>query len=327
MVEIDEQDVPVSAFFVGRATVVRNRIFRSRGLFLNSTGNPDYDILCIEYNALLSKPAALWSLRNFIEALPGEWDEVSLPGLAENCFPGTCLDQIVSPCKVVIDKVVPSPFVDLDLVRQKDGDYLSLLSSHTRGYLKRSYRDCEKKGKISVEVAPDEETALKIFAEMVELHQKRWTEKGQPGAFSSRFMIDFHKRLIIRRFQKGEIQLLRVVSNHVTLGCLYNLVHEGRVYCYQTGFNFEVDRRISPGLICHVEAIQHNARLGHSVYDFLGGENLYKSRLSTGETRLIYARIQRPRFRFWLEAQLKGIKRSLRRSEKMLKTTEIRERA
>ena len=44
-------------------------------------------------------------------------------------------------------------------------------------------------------------------------------------------------------------------------------------------------------------------------YDFLGGRERYKRSLLTGETRLVWARVQRAPLRFQLEDGLKRLKR------------------
>jgi CelD/BcsL family acetyltransferase involved in cellulose biosynthesis len=321
---VTENDVPVLAFFLGEATVVRNKIFRSRGVFLNATGIEEYDELCIEYNGMLCAGPPQLSLQELLELLPSSWDEFFMHGLDSSAFPGNTLAQPPKssprssprssfwPYRVVVEENAPSPYVDLELVRQTAGGYLTLLSSNTRSQVRRAYRGYEATGPIVLEAASDIDRALQIYAEMIELHQQAWRARGKSGAFASEYFRNFHRDLIRKRFAHGELQLLRVSCGRQTIGCLYNFVFKGKVYFYQSGVRYESDARIKPGLVSHAEAIGCNAKAGHAVYDFLGGEARYKASLATHQGRLTSAKIQKPRAKFRVENRLRALKSWLR---------------
>jgi hypothetical protein len=311
-----EKNNPVMAFFLGEAKVIRKNIFRSNGLYLNTTGNPIFDELCIEYNSLLCGNTVKISLKELTDCLPGNWEEFFMPALDADSFPGNCLNEATHPYKIIIEKEEPSQYVDLELIRKKGNDYLSLLSSNTRSQIKRTYRELEPNGQVTAEAAGNINNALDIFEEMVRLHQRTWEERGRAGAFSSEYFYNFHKNLIQKRFEKGEIQLLRITSGKLTIGCLYSFVFKGRVYFYQSGINYEIDKNIKPGIICHVEAIKHNLKLGNSIYDFLGGSERYKSSLATNKRNLIWAKIQKPKVKFWVENKIRAVKSFVNRQEK-----------
>ncbi len=307
------KDIPVLAFFVGKTTVIRKNIFRSNGLFLNVTGNPIYDDLCIEFNSMLHTDSAKFSFKEILERLPFEWEEFFMPGLDPDHFPGNCLNNPIEPYRIIKMSDLPSPYVDLELVRQKKGNYLSLLSSNTRYQVRRSYRHYETKGKVLLEVALDLKTAMGFFHEMVSLHKRTWQARGEPCAFASDYFLNFHKELILKRFNHGEIQILRIALANITIGILYNFVFNGKVYYYQSGLNYENDKHIKPGYICHAEAIKYNAQLDNSKYDFLKGTSQYKTSLATNEKRLIWAKVQKPQTKFWIENKLKTVKNFLQK--------------
>ncbi|MCC6170072.1 MAG: GNAT family N-acetyltransferase [Caldilineaceae bacterium] len=306
-----EGEQPVAAFFLGQTALVRHNAIRSRGMFLNATGIPLVDRVHIEYNAILHSSSRLFSLHELLALLPDHWDEFWMPGLDANAFPGNMLEQTTSLGEIQIERDVPSPYVDLELVRQKDGNYLSLLSSHMRAHVKRSQRAYESRGPISLEAACNPNMALEIFDEMVSMHQKAWQAKGQEGAFASNFMRQFHRALICKRFEYGEIQLLRIKVGNTIIGCLYDFVYNGKVYSYQSGFHFEMDNRLTPGYVSLVEAIKYCAALGLTHFDFMGSDAAYKQRLCTHQQRLIWAKVQKPRLQFQLETGLKALKQSL----------------
>jgi len=300
---------PVVIFFLKKNHFIRKRLFTSRGWFVNAIGKPVYDNIWIEYNRFLHLLSENISLRKIIALLPDPWDELLLPGLDTKSFPGDALENPLVGYNIVIQSRSPSPYVDLAEVRAKQGDYISLLSSNTRSQIRRSYRLYEARGPVILEVAETVNGALRIFEEMLKLHQYTWGARKIESPFASEFVIHFHKTLIQKRFDSGEIQLLRIRAGNSTVGCLYNFDYKGNVYFYQSGMDYEADRRLKPGFVAHVEAVKYNAMAGRRVYDFLGGIERYKTSLATHENSLVWVKIQKPRLRFLFENHLKLLKK------------------
>lgn len=313
-----EGKAPVLAFFIGKVILKRTtgdfhgqrHFFPSHAWFLNATGIPAYDRVYMEYNRFLYKHDEPLYLLDILDYLSGSWEELYFPGLDMRSLPGTEALDDIPPYKTIIkdDVIVLSPFVDLDRVRARDGDYLSLLSANTRSQINRSYRLCEKIAPVRLEVAGDIRSAMNIYQELIGLHADTWTNRRQEGAFSSDYLLQFHKQLIQSRFAYDEIQLIRIKCGQNTLGCLYNFVYKHNVYFYQSGINYNLDKRLKPGLVAHVEAIRHNALAGHRTYDFLAGDSRYKMSLATHHNRLIWMRLQKPLLKFRIENALKTFK-------------------
>ena len=205
--------------------------------------------------------------------------------------------------KTIVDTRTASQYVDLTRVRERDYDYLSLLSSNTRQKLRRAYRRISDDGPLVL--------TEDVLSELASLHEAHWQERQANGAFNSEFLPRFHRRLVRERFGHGEIQLIRVSSNDHTVGCLYNFVYRGRVYYYQSGFNYALYRRSKPGLLTHVEAIVYNARQDYSTYEFLGGRSQYKMSLSTDAFELAWVRVQQRSHKLTVEHALARLKRRL----------------
>jgi CelD/BcsL family acetyltransferase involved in cellulose biosynthesis len=292
---------PVSAFFLGRENVVNQRLFRSKAYLLNQTGKWAYDRLYIEHNQVFRSGACTASLQQIIELLPSDWEEFYLSALAPASFPANDLSQIGPPYELIIAKEIPSPYVDLELVRKRSGDYFALLGSNARSQIRRAYRLYEARGAIVREVARDLPGALAIYDELMALHTASWRKRKKAGAFATAYFRDFHRKLIEKRHAAGEVQLIRIRCGEATIGCVYNFVYRGTVYFYQSGLVDESDNRLKPGYVCHAEAIQFSAASGLAVYDFLAGVEDYKERLSTHKRTLVWARVQKPRVKFKLE--------------------------
>ncbi|MGN6104299.1 MAG: GNAT family N-acetyltransferase [Kofleriaceae bacterium] len=296
-------DRPAAACFLGRQWQMRRGVVPTRGLHLNTTGVPRLDELLIEYNGLVGGDLSLDAL---IAALPGGWDELYLPGLHERALGGIAEASSLQ-YRVLVDRRVPAYYVDLDKVRASD--YLGLLSSQTRGQVRRAQRAA---GALELEVATDERQAIDIYSELTALHGAQWRAKGEPGAFADPWFDRFHRRLIAQRLRHGEIQLVRLRAGARTIGCLYNLVWRGRVLQYQSGMGSFDDAKLKPGFLCHTAAIEHAAAAGLAVYDLLAGDMRYKKSLSTDVGWLMWARVQRWRLRFVVEEQLVQLRRARR---------------
>jgi CelD/BcsL family acetyltransferase involved in cellulose biosynthesis len=295
---IREAGEVTGAFFLGRRLVFRHRVLPSRAMFVNATGVPRRDELCIEHNGVLGRAC---SLARLIELLPDGWDELFLPAVDRDAFSGLALPP---GYRVRAERVSPSPFVDLGRVRQA-GDYLAIVSANTRSQIRRARR---RLGACRLEIAASPGEALAIYDELGALHAATWRARGQPGAFADPWFDQFHRRLIERRFPHGEIQLARLVSGATTIGCLYNLVANGRVLFYQSGLAPFDDPVIKPGFLCHAAAIERAADDGHDVYDLLGGRGRYKAQLATGATELAWLCVQRTRLRFSIEDRMRDWK-------------------
>ena len=175
-------------------------------------------------------------------------------------------------------------YVDLEALRRSGGEYLGLLGSHTRYNVRRSIREYEKLGPLVLESAASPEQASAFLSGLRQLHQAYWQQKGLPGSFANPFFNEFHAELIRSHFAEGAIQLLRMSAGKAVLGYLYNFVDQGRVYNYQSGYDYELcpKQYSRPGFVTHVYAVEFNRTAGHHIYDFMAGDSEYKQTLGLG---------------------------------------------
>jgi len=303
-----------AACFLARRRVFRRHLLPTRTVFFNETGVPHIDAVCVEHNGLLRAQGTHLTLAALLALLP-DCDELRLSALAPDAFVDLGSG---SGHRVRIEREVASPFVDLAAVRAADGGYPSLLGSSTRANLRRGQR---RIGEHALEVAASVEQALEIYGELVALHTTSWRERGEPGAFADPWFERLHRRLITRRFASGEIQLVRLRAGTTTLGCGYHFVSSGRVLFYQSGLARHADPVVKPGYLLHAAAIEHAARAGHTIYDFLAGDAPYKRSLSTGAIRMTWACVQRELARFAVEDQLRRWKHGFSAWRRRIRTS------
>lgn len=311
-------DEPVAAFFIVLARGLRYGFLPSRTLALNATGNSYFDQIFIEYNRVLVHPdfkpnwAELWNAA-------GNWDEFLLPGLASDFTQAAELQTgAVGDFHVITDKVENSYWVDLQKIRAANMDYLSLLSSNRRSQIRRSLREYDQDGGLTIREAGDLSEALAMYTGLIELHQNEWKKRGKLGAFANDYFRAFHERLIRERIGSGEIQLLQINAGDKPLGFLYCFLYQGKVFFYQSGFTYGEGNAQRPGLVSHYLAILHNASKGFDTYDFLAGEAQYKSSLSTHSAPMLWARLIRGDARLQFEKSLLAIRQKVKSMPELL---------
>ena len=177
-------------------------------------------------------------------------------------------------------------------------------------------REYERFGTLALESATTPEQAEAFLSRLIGLHQAYWQGKGLPGAFANPFFVQFHTRLVRSRFGDGAIQLLVLRAGDRIVGYLYNFVDRGRVYNYQSGYNYDLCAKPSgrPGLVAHALAVEFNRAQGHLRYEFMAGDSQYKQALGIGSTEMVWLVAQRRRLRFLLEDGLRWV-RARARSE------------
>lgn len=287
-------------------------------ILLQETGDPAIDLVYAEYNGLLAErgreaevaAAAVEALVSG-EGLPAEfrrWDELRLGGVG--------LEYLELARRTGLEVHVadeqPSAAVDLDAVRARGGDYLAGLSPNTRQQIRRARRLYEERGPLALDVARDAAEAEGFLDSLAELHQRTWESRGQGGAFRSPFFGRFHRALIRRSHPEGAVELLRVRAGEAPVGYLYNLVRGSWVGNYASGFAYEEDARLKPGLLCFQMAVERHAAGGASCFDFMAGGQRYKTSLGAPGPRLYWFDLRRPRLAFRIEAAARRVRDLLR---------------
>lgn len=280
----------------------RNGVIFSRTWHLHATGSRKFDILAVECNSFLverglEEQVSARMLNHLIEH-EKKWDELALDGLSGR--PSWPLAD--GRTRVRINKHA-NHYIALGAVREQKGGYLPLLGAKTRSRIRRSIREYEQFGPVVAQAAMEKSQALSFLDGLKKLHQNYWVGRGEPGAFANPFFDRFHHKLVHDGFDTGDVQIIAVNAGDRRLGYIYNFVYRGRIYNYQSGFDYELcERHNRPGLVAHACAIEFNARIGHEIYDFLGGDSEYKQALGTAAGSMSWVIVQRARLRFRLEA-------------------------
>jgi CelD/BcsL family acetyltransferase involved in cellulose biosynthesis len=259
---------------LGLALFNRRRYWAGgEALFLGETGDPGWDSVFIEHNGPLLARGHAAAVTAAIWAALGNGRRLVLSGVpaARPDMPGLL---------PVTRAVRTAPYADLAALPAAKDAYLATLSANTRHQLRRSARRYGQAGPLAITRAMTVTEGLAFLDALADLHQATWTRRGRPGAFAVPEFRRFHRELVASGLPRGEIDLLRVTAGDKPLGYLYNFRFGGTISAYQSGFDYAAaDAQHKPGLTCHHLAIELYRSEGMRRYDFLAGEDRYKTSL------------------------------------------------
>lgn len=274
---------------VGLAIVCRRTVWslgpygRTRWL-LNETGDARFDRLFIEYNGILAERAlAAPVMAACLDALAHSLsasDELVLSGIDPDLEADAARAAGRAGLVTEVRQADVARWVDFTKVRKNNGDYRASLGRSTRQAINRAVRLYAERGPVTLRVMETASEALAAFDVLAAFHQSRW---GSKGSFANPGFRPFHEDLIARGVPSGAIRISRTLAGAQTIGVLYNFVHEGQVLNYQSGFLYEPDGRLKPGLVSHVLSIEDSMSRGERGYDFLAGFARHKSQLANAE--------------------------------------------
>jgi hypothetical protein len=256
-----------------------------RSIHLGTGGEPAESGIATEYRRLLVDPAhrdaASAAILEHLLAARGRWEEI--------LFDAMPLDDI----RPFLDHPgfwhvhqKPSPYADLERIRETGGDVIASLGKNTRASIRRSIR---KYGTVHVSEAGSPASATAIMDELVTLHQASWNARGEPGVFADDRFHTFHRLLIPALLAEDRLLLMRVHTDDAPIGGIYGFHDAGRVLMYQSGFQIATQSSLKPGLVSHALVMQRLLDQGYRAYDFLIGDARYKQELSNAAQPLVFA--------------------------------------
>ena len=154
-------------------------------------------------------------------------------------------------------------------------DYLASLSKKQRHEVRRKLRRLERETSSYRYRDIDQEEAVEEFIPSFLALFGRNPEKAN---FLTAQREQFFKRLITLTARKNLARFgLLEIDGEVAAAVLY-FDYRGRVYLYNSGYVPEYGH-LSAGLLSKVQCLKYSIERGSTVFDFLKGQEVYKSRL------------------------------------------------
>lgn len=277
-------DVGLALLGAGR----ERRLFGSvPALRLNEAAEPAADRAFVEFNAPLALSGQEAPVSQALAAAltkRRDWRVLRLSGVVPD---DPLLTALTARRKRLVDRS-PAYCVDLEAVRSKGGDYLTLLSSNTRAQIRRSAKEYPS-GPERVERAADQATTSVWLSDMRALNQGRHAD----NAWDEPLFRAFAAELVLSGMADGSVDLLRIAAGETLLGYLLNFRWRGQAMNYQSAFTEPASAKAKPGLMAHAAAVRHYAAQGLDRYSLLAGKDRYKQSLATGEETLEWWSVER----------------------------------
>lgn len=308
----------VGLSLLGRNVVQAGRFFTSRALLVSEAGDPDHDALTVEHSGILMESGLeaqiLERALAHLRGIGWPWDELFISGV-EQSQAGT-YKAAAKAVGLVPEVRVEHPYfyVDLAQLRTLDAVYLDTLSRNTRYQIRRSMRRYAERGALSLRAATSVDDAQDMLAALQRVHQTCWNARGEPGAFATPRIVEFHQQLIETCLPRGQVELLEAKAGDTPIGYLYNFVLDGVVSNYQTGFVYEDDAHLKPGLVSHTLAVERALSRGARVYDFLMGDQRYKRSMARHEATMQWLVLRNQSVRTNVRSRLRSVWHWLTRS-------------
>jgi CelD/BcsL family acetyltransferase involved in cellulose biosynthesis len=113
------------------------------------------------------------------------------------------------------------------------------------------------------------------FEALVELHTRRWRERGEPGVLSDPKVLAWHREAAPQLEAAGLLRLYGITLDERIVGALYALSAKGTTHYYLSGYDPELSA-LGLGTVLVGHAIKEARRASERSFDFLRGQEAYK---------------------------------------------------
>jgi CelD/BcsL family acetyltransferase involved in cellulose biosynthesis len=153
---------------------------------------------------------------------------------------------------------------------------LGSLGPEHRYNIKRRLRQLRERADVHFERVDSEERRAVALKILLDLHLKRWAERGGSDAFDSEGVMAFHEELSRLALAQGWLRLYVLWLDGEPAAALYGFRYGGSFSYYQCGFDPRFSRW-SVGLVTLALAVRQALDEEVSEFDLLHGNESYKS--------------------------------------------------
>jgi len=249
-------------------------------------------------------------------AARGEWGTIELDGISEH-------DKTIGKlCNRLHkhDVLLRSKQLDKSWVIDLSQGWRQCIANMTRTQRRQSrnlINRFDKSDKMRITEHTDAHDVPIALRELIELHQKRWTQSGQSGCFSdprfSSFLLAAAQALALR--QSSMVRTLRIDDRPVASHLL--LRDNDRYYMYQAGRDPDFASQ-KVGTTLNLATMRCLAERGAQFMDCLRGNEIYKSRLAGQPVSLYQLRLVAPAVSHRVRDASSHVGRNVKRTAKIL---------
>ncbi len=181
--------------------------------------------------------------------------------------------------------------------KPRDASWDEHLKHHGKTQRRRMRRWSEKispEGGMTKRVAESDDHVDELLNALIEMHQRRWNEAGEPGSYADPRFRSFISDAAKRFCRCGQLYLNALVHEGRIIGAEFNLIGANRIlYSYSAGYDLDA-ADLEPGRVLGVDTLLELYRGPYEALDYMRGDEEYKKRMSTGSRRLLRLRAVAP---------------------------------
>ena len=235
--------------------------------------------VCTDHLSLICRPEdavrVAKAIADDLTVICDDWDLLELSAVDSNDAPVAALLAALEERKCLVSRHDADQCWALDLPESWD-EYLASISKSHRKQLRQLERRVLESNRacwLRVEAESDLATAWEV---LVDLHQRRRRSLGEPGCFASRPFHDFHREVAARLLTRGQLRMSWLELDGAPAAAEYHLAGADTTYAYQGGV--DPDRLgDEPGRLSTILCLRAAIEEGHRQFDFLRGDEPYKS--------------------------------------------------
>ncbi|NLE40196.1 MAG: GNAT family N-acetyltransferase [Pirellulaceae bacterium] len=263
--------------------------------------------VCSDHLTLLAMPdqervvvgaIAQWLLRanESSESAPGDalpWDHIELIGVDADDPRIELLAEHLERSGCAVHRRPGTPCMWTDLPDGFDA-FVSRLSKTRRQKMRRLKRTLLDSGRAERSIVTYRSQLDPALDDLIELHQRRHRSLGRPGCHASAAFEAFLRDVAARQLAVGQLQLHSLWVDRKPIAAEYQLTGNGVMYAYQTGID-PTRLDLEPGHAMQLASLDWAMRQGYRMYDFLRGDEPYKSFWNARRRDTVEVRVAAPR--------------------------------
>lgn len=274
------------------------------------------NIVCSDYLDFIllenREEEVLLSILSFLRSKGAGWNKLYLTDVPEKSDTRSMIESYFGKRKVGVNpEYTVCPYINLN------GEWSSIFNSHAsklRNTILRKTRKFSALPQSSFyEVKADE--LRDSYLEFVRLNRMRMRMMNRISPFDNPNFLEFHKLVLEEFYSKGMAKLCFLKTEEKILAGIYLLFYDGKYHFYQSGFDPDW-AWLSPGTLLFHYCIKDAHEKGAKEFDFLRGDEDYKSYWTKEQRRSLAVSVYNGKMRSSL---LRGMECNLSRSRGVVK--------
>jgi CelD/BcsL family acetyltransferase involved in cellulose biosynthesis len=267
---------------VGLAPLCRGA-YRDLGIQLNSIFWAGREVVSGDFLDFLAdaevRPQVIAAILEYLQENRSRWGLLVLGELVDGADSYMALEVLAKQHDLALRRQEERicPYIALPA---KFEDYLGTLGSSTRYHIRRRMRDVERTG-ARVEVFEAGQDMPVHLDSLIRLHLARWNKDNLPGTMGRDGFAPFLRQICTNPPKGSRCRLYQLTHEETPVASLLTFHFGESALYYQAGWDPDSSlAALSPAVVLMAHSIRDAIQLGLRYYEFLRGDEAYKSRWS-----------------------------------------------